>query len=87
MQQNHETVNAMAARCLCTSVHLRKCMFSGQEMAADVRRDIATAATLLEAVSIELEESERGNGDAAKSLDNTTAFGRWHPMMIGTRAA
>ncbi len=87
MRQNHETVNAMAARCLCTSVHLRKCMFSGQEMAADVRRDIATAATLLEAVSIELEESGRGNGDAAKSLDNTTAFGRWHPMMISTRAA
>ena len=68
MQQNHETVNAMAARCLCTSVHLRKCMFSGQEMAADVRRDIATAANLLEAIGIKLEEGKQGNDDTAELI-------------------
>ncbi len=86
MQQNHETVNAMAARCVDTSVHLREFLFSGQEMAWNVRSDVATAANLLVAVSIELEEGERGNDDAAELLDNTTAFGRWHPMTKRTRS-
>ncbi len=77
MLQNHETVNSMVAECVETSNHLRKFLFSGQEMAWNVRRDVATAANLLVAVSIKLEEGERGNDDAAELLDNTTAFGRW----------
>ena len=77
MQQNHVTINSMVAECIETSVHLRKSLFNGQGMAANVRRDVATAANLLVAVSIKLEEGERGNDDAAELLDDTTAFGRW----------
>ena len=54
MQQNHLTINSMAAECIETSVHLRKSLINGQEMAANVRRDVATAANLLEAIGIKL---------------------------------
>ena len=56
MQQNCELVYAMAARCVNTSAGLREYLFNGQELARTMRRDIATAASLLVALSIELEE-------------------------------
>ncbi len=56
MHQNHVTVTSMVAECVETSDCLRKFMFSGQEMAANARRDVATAANLLEAIGIKLEE-------------------------------
>ena len=59
MQQNHVTVNSMVAECVETSDCLRKFMFSGQEMAANARRDVATAANLLEAVSIKLDKGQQ----------------------------
>ena len=66
MQQRYESVNAMAARCVDTSSRLREFLFSGREMAWILRRDVATAANLLVALSIELEQSEQGIGYAAK---------------------
>ena len=69
MQQNHVTINSMVAECIETSVHLRKSLFNGQEMAAIVRRDVATAANLLEAVSIKLEDVRRDVATAANLLE------------------
>jgi hypothetical protein len=77
MQQNYESVNAMAARCVNTSARLREFLFNGQELAWKMRRDIATAANLLVALSIELERGEQSNGYAAKLLDHTTALNGW----------
>ena len=59
MQQNHVTVNSLVAECVETSDCLRKFLLSGQEMAANARRDVATAANLLEAVRIKLEEGQQ----------------------------
>ena len=53
MQQNHLTINSMAAECIETSVHLRKSLINGQEMAANVRRD---ASRLRVVALLELEE-------------------------------
>jgi hypothetical protein len=61
MQQNYESANAMAARCVDTSARLREFLFNGQELAWTVRRDIATAANLLVDLSIELERGYRGD--------------------------
>ena len=77
MQQTYESANAMAARCVDTSARLREFLFSGQELAWTMRRDIATAANLLVALSLELEQSARGTVDTAESSDDTTAFGSW----------
>ena len=59
MQQNHVTVNSMVAECVETSDCLRKFLLSGQEMAANARRDVATAANLLEAVSTKLDQGQQ----------------------------
>ena len=59
MQQNHVTVNSLVAECVDTSDCLRKFLFSGQEMAANARRDVATAANLLEDVRIKLEKGQQ----------------------------
>jgi hypothetical protein len=69
MQQNYESANAMAARCVDTSARLREFLFSGQELAWTVRRDIAAAANQLVALSLELEKGYRGNDDTAEVLD------------------
>ena len=74
MQQKVESTKAMAARCVDTSARLREFLFSGQEMAWTVRRDVATAANLLVALGLELDESYRGIVDTAEPLDNTTAL-------------
>jgi hypothetical protein len=68
MQQSYESVNAMAARCVDTSNRLREFLFSGQELAWTVRRDIATAANLLVALGLELDESYQGVVDTAESI-------------------
>jgi hypothetical protein len=44
-------------------------LFSGQELAWTVRRDIAAAANQLVALSLELEKGYRGNDDTAEVLD------------------
>ena len=62
MQNNHEMNNAVAARCVVTSYHLRKLLVSGEKMDWNVRRDIATAANLLEAVSIKLDKGQQNRG-------------------------
>ena len=77
MQQRLESVNAIAARCVDTSARLREFLFSGQELAWTVRRDIATAANLLVALGLKLDESYQGVVDTAELSDNTTDFGRW----------
>ncbi len=69
MQQNHVTVNSLVAECAETSDCLRKFLLSGQEMAANARRDVATAANLLEAVSIKLEDVRRDVATAANLLE------------------
>jgi len=62
MPKNHETANDMAARCVEMSNQLRAFLFSGQEMAWDVRRDAATAANLLVTLGTELEEGQQNRG-------------------------
>ncbi len=59
MHQNHVTVKSIVAECVETSDCLRKFLLSGQEMAANVRRDVATAANLLVALGIELKEGQQ----------------------------
>ncbi len=82
MQQNYESVNAMAARCVEISDCLRKFLLSGQEMAANARRDVATAANLLEAVSYMLEDVRRDVATAANLLEaignKLEARSHWH---------
>jgi hypothetical protein len=68
MQQRYESVNAMAARCVDTSARLREFLFSGQELAWTVRRDIATAANLLVALGLELDESYQGIVDTTELI-------------------
>ena len=72
MQRAYGSANAMAARCEDTSVSLREFLFSGQALARTVQCDIETAANLLVALNIELEEGEQGNDDTAELLDGTT---------------
>ena len=57
MQQSYESVDAIAARCVDTSARLREFLFSGQELAWTLRRDLATAANLLVDLGLELDES------------------------------
>jgi hypothetical protein len=64
---NDETENNMAARCVETSNHLRKFLFSGQEMAWKIRRDIATTANLLVDLSNTLEEGVPETRQAANN--------------------
>ena len=82
MQQNHVTINSMVAECEETSDCLRKFMFSGQEMAANARHDVATAANLLEAVSIKLEDVRHDIATAANLLEaigiKLEARSHWH---------
>ena len=59
MHPNHVTVNSLVAECVETSDCLRKFLLSGQEMAANVRRDVATAANLLVALGNELKEGQQ----------------------------
>jgi hypothetical protein len=75
MQRVYGSANAMAARCEDNSVSLREFLFSGQALARTVQRDIETAANVLVAASIELEEGEQGNDDTAELLDGTTIIG------------
>jgi hypothetical protein len=70
MQQNYESANAMAVRCVDTSSRLREFLFNGQETAWTVRCDVATAANLLVDLSIELERGYQGDDDTAE-LDST----------------
>jgi hypothetical protein len=66
MQQRLESVNAIAARCVDTSARLREFLFSGQELAWTVRRDVATAANLLVALGLELDQSYQGVVDTTE---------------------
>jgi hypothetical protein len=68
MQQRYESINAVAARCVDTSARLREFLFSGEELAWTVRRDIATAANLLVALGLELDESYQGIVDTAELI-------------------
>ena len=77
MQQRYESANAMAARCVDTSARLREFLFGGQELAWTMRRDIATAANQLVALSLELEQGAQGTVDTVESSSNTVAFGSW----------
>jgi superfamily I DNA and RNA helicase len=91
IMQNSETVSAMAVRCACTAIHVRKFLIRNDEMTDQVRRDLQATATLLENVSSELEEFEHTQGDNAlaqsvcksrpRSLDGSLSV-RWRPMMI-----
>ena len=58
MMQSSETVRAMAVRCACTAIHLRKLQYRDNEIETKVRRNLQATATLLEAVCSELEEFE-----------------------------
>ena len=82
MQQNHVTVNSMVAECVETSDCLRKFMFSGQEMAVNAGRDVATAANLLVVISIKLEDVRRDVATAANLLEaigiKLGARSHWH---------
>ena len=68
MQQRYESVNAMAARCVDTSARLREFLFSGQELAWTVRRDVANAANSLVALGLELDESYQGIVDTTELI-------------------
>ena len=84
--QISEAVSAMAVRCACTAIHVRKFLIRNDEMADQVRRDLQDTATLLENVSSELEEFEHTQGDNAlaqsrpRSLDGSLSV-PWRPMM------
>ena len=53
---NDETDNDVAAKCVETSNQLRRFLFSGEELAWSVRRDIAATAIRLLDLSNSLEE-------------------------------
>ena len=48
--QNSEAVRAMAVRCACTAIHVRKFLIRNDEMADQVRRDLQATAPRLENV-------------------------------------
>ena len=89
--QSGETVRAMAVRCACTAIHLKKLLYRGKEMETKVRHDLQATAKLLEAVCSELEELEHIRGNSApgrsdrnsrpRSLDGS-APDRWRPTTI-----
>jgi hypothetical protein len=91
MMQSSETVSAMAVRCACTAIHLKKFLYRDKEMESKVRHDLQATAKLLEAVCSELEEFQRMRGNNApgrsdrksrpRSLDSSVSD-RWHPMTI-----
>jgi hypothetical protein len=62
MMKSGETVRAMAVRCACTAIHLRKLQNGDKEMETKVRHKLKTTATLLESVCSELEEFTRIRG-------------------------
>jgi hypothetical protein len=78
MQQNYESTNAVAARCVNTSARLREFLFSGQELGWTARRDIAAAANMLVDLGLKLDKSYQGIVDTTKLLDDTAVIGRRH---------
>jgi hypothetical protein len=56
--QSSEIVRAMAVRCACTAIHLRKLQNRDKEMETKVRHNLQATATQLEAVCSRLEEFE-----------------------------
>ena len=78
MHQRDESVNAMAARCVCTAIHLRKLSNGDHEMPKKVRGDLAAAADMLDAVCRQLDDDVIVYEDAgdARERDNLPTASR-----------